>query len=228
MAAMPTGPSPEICEVDSRGRTWSLGSQLLGHYDTSRSRSPGSAVSVQYVPYASSGTGFDIYSGAGQMQRGGNSISGGSRQSLDQLPGSTTQAGDDATSQTQRPLLRASTTFYDRISTDWWWWELFSWLVSFLCAAAIVGVLAFYDGKKQPDFVVPGITLNAFVSVFAAVSKAALILPVSEAIGQLKWIWFHQDRKLWDFYTFDGASRGPWGAVMLLWTTKGRSVSFPV
>ncbi|KAF2115457.1 hypothetical protein BDV96DRAFT_492941 [Lophiotrema nucula] len=121
---------------------------------------------------------------------------------------------------TQPKLLRVSTTFYDRILTDWWWWELFSWLVAFMCVAAIVGVLAFYDGKRQPDFIVPGVTLNAYVSVFAAIAKAALILPVSEAIGQLKWMWFQRDRKLWDFHTFDGASRGPWGSLMLLSTTK--------
>jgi hypothetical protein len=85
-----------------------------------------------------------------------------------------------------RPLLRASTTFYNRIITDWWWWEIFSWIVSCLCVMGIVGVLWFYDGKKQPEYLLTGVTLNAYVSVFAAVSKAALILPVSEAIGQLK------------------------------------------
>jgi hypothetical protein len=35
-----------------------------------------------------------------------------------------------------------------------------------------------------------GTTLNTYVSVLAALSKAAMILSVSEAIGQLKWIWF--------------------------------------
>ncbi|KAF1945645.1 hypothetical protein EJ02DRAFT_35101 [Clathrospora elynae] len=91
-----------------------------------------------------------------------------------------------------RPLLRASTTFYDRVVTDWWWWELLSWTVSFACATAIVGVLWFYDGKRQTEYLATGITPNAYVAVFAAVSKAALILPVSEAIGQLKWVWFQE------------------------------------
>lgn len=67
-----------------------------------------------------------------------------------------------------------------------------------------------------------GITLNAFVAVFSAVAKAALILPVSEAIGQLKWIWFRDGRRLYDFHAFDNASRGPLGSVLLLGTTKGR------
>ena len=123
---------------------------------------------------------------------------------------------------TRPQLVRASTTFYDRIISDWWWWELFSWLVAFSSVCAIVAVLALYDGKKQPQFIIPGITLNAYISVFAAIAKAALILPVSEAIGQLKWMWFWKEAKLWDFHTFDSASRGPWGSLILLTTTKCR------
>ncbi|KAH7349095.1 hypothetical protein BKA66DRAFT_293491, partial [Pyrenochaeta sp. MPI-SDFR-AT-0127] len=73
---------------------------------------------------------------------------------------------------------------------------------------------------KQPEHIVSGITLNAYIAVLAAVSKAALILPVSEAIGQLKWIWFQQDAALWDFQLYDSASRGPWGSFMLLLRTR--------
>ena len=126
-----------------------------------------------------------------------------------------------------RPLIRASTTFYDRIVTDWWWWELLSWTVSLACMAAIIGVLWYYDGKRQPEYLVTGITLNAYVAVFAAVSKAALILPVSEAIGQLKWIWFQKEAALWDFQVYDAASRGPWGAALLLIKTRCRLL-YPV
>ncbi|KAH7081715.1 hypothetical protein BKA63DRAFT_216226 [Paraphoma chrysanthemicola] len=136
-------------------------------------------------------------------------------------------SGTDLDNQNQQPtpIKRASTTFYDRIITDWWWWELGSWLVSFACVATIVGLLVFYDGKKQPDHVIGGITLNAIIAIFAAVAKAALILPVSEAIGQLKWIWFRSERRLFDFFAFDNASRGPWGSAMLLVRTKCRHLA---
>ncbi|KAF2819752.1 hypothetical protein CC86DRAFT_429958 [Ophiobolus disseminans] len=134
----------------------------------------------------------------------------------------TSNSDDNVESQEPKPLIRASTTFYERVITDWWWWELGSWFVSFACVTTIVALLFYYDGKKQPNHVVKGITLNAFIAVFAAVAKAALILPVSEAIGQLKWIWFRKERKLFDFYAFDNASRGPWGSAVLLCTTKGR------
>lgn len=94
--------------------------------------------------------------------------------------------------------------------------------MSFTCVTANVSLLLYYDGKKQPENIMKGITLNAFVAVFSAVAKAALILPVSEAIGQLKWIWFRDGRRLYDFHAFDNASRGPLGSVLLLGTTKGR------
>lgn len=125
----------------------------------------------------------------------------------------------DASAQEGKANVRGTTTFYDRFVTDWWWWELCSWFVSFICVAAIVGMLLAYDGRKQPVTVLPGVTFNAYIATFAAISKAAMILPVSEAIGQLKWMWFREEHQLADFSAFDNASRGPWGSLMLLRTT---------
>lgn len=65
------------------------------------------------------------------------------------------------------------------------------------------------------------------VTILSKVASAALILPISEAIGQLKWTWFHgkNSRDAFDFEIFDKASRGAWGSVMLLCRTKGRSLA---
>ena len=38
-----------------------------------------------------------------------------------------------------------------------------------------------------------GAPVNAFISVMAKVASASLLLPVSEALGQLKWGWFRKD-----------------------------------
>ncbi|KAF2877892.1 hypothetical protein BDV95DRAFT_5756 [Massariosphaeria phaeospora] len=65
-------------------------------------------------------------------------------------------------------------------------------LLQLLCELCVSGIyrqrLVFFNGKKQPEFIIPRITLNAYIAVFAAVARAALILAVSEAIGQLKWM----------------------------------------
>lgn len=52
-------------------------------------------------------------------------------------------------------------------------------------------------------------------------------MPISEAIGQLKWTWFHgkKSKDPFDFEIFDKASRGAWGSVLLLFRTRGRSLA---
>ncbi|KAL6712191.1 hypothetical protein ACN47E_000068 [Coniothyrium glycines] len=67
--------------------------------------------------------------------------------------------------------------------------------------------------------------LLSWTNVLGKVSSAALIVPTSEALGQLKWNWFHNSRAMWDFEIFDKASRGPLGALMLLFRTRGRSLA---
>lgn len=62
-------------------------------------------------------------------------------------------------------------------------------------------------------------------NILGKIASAALIVPTSEALGQLKWNWFHKSKAMWDFEIFDKASRGPWGAVMLLFRTRGRSLA---
>jgi hypothetical protein len=58
------------------------------------------------------------------------------------------------------------------------------------------------------------------------ISSAALIVPTTEALVQLKWDWFHGiSQAMWDFEIFDKATRGPWGALLLLYRTKGRSLA---
>ena len=67
----------------------------------------------------------------------------------------------------------------------------------------------------------------AAYNVLSKVASAALILPISEAIGQLKWTWFHgtESKEMIDFEIFDKASRGAWGSFLLLCRTKGRSLA---
>jgi hypothetical protein len=63
--------------------------------------------------------------------------------------------------------------------------------------------------------------------VLSKIASAALILPISEAIGQLKWTWFRGSRskEVIDFEIFDKASRGAWGSLLLLFRTRGRSLA---
>lgn len=110
-----------------------------------------------------------------------------------------------------------------------WILEIASWLISAICMAAIIAVLVVLKDKPAAKWPFSGIglTLNAFVSVLSRVAGAALLLPVAEALGQLKWSWFirGESKKMWDFEMFDNASRGPWGAFLLLIHTKGKTIA---
>jgi hypothetical protein len=65
------------------------------------------------------------------------------------------------------------------------------------------------------------------ITVLSKIASAALILPISEAIGQLKWSWFQgkESKDAFDFEIFDKASRGAWGSILLLIRTKGKSLA---
>lgn len=48
-----------------------------------------------------------------------------------------------------------------------------------------------------------------------------MLLPVCGCLSQLKWLWYHRGtQKLDDFEVFDAASRGPFGAALLLYRLK--------
>lgn len=102
-----------------------------------------------------------------------------------------------------------------------WLLELISWSISALCMGAVVCIYLRINGNLIGDHET---ALNC-ANVLGKVASAALIVPTSEALGQLKWNWFHNSKAIWDFEIFDKASRGPWGAALLLYRTKGRSLA---
>ena len=52
-----------------------------------------------------------------------------------------------------------------------------------------------------------------------------MLLPVVEALSQLKWDWFNKSSKLADFENSDAASRGPLGSIQLIIGLKGRQLA---
>lgn len=102
-----------------------------------------------------------------------------------------------------------------------WSIELLSWTISAVCMGAIIGIAACLENGPEPTW------LSTFTTILAKFAAATLIIPTSEAIGQLKWNWFNggTSKEMLDFEIFDKASRGPWGAFMLLVRTRGKSLA---
>ena len=108
-----------------------------------------------------------------------------------------------------------------RISLNLWLWELLGLLTSIACVGAILVVLGKYEGQPVPEWRF-GLTVNGLISVLAVVAKASMILPIAEAISQLKWHWYwSRERPVLDFERFDSASRGPWASRQAPRPTSG-------
>jgi hypothetical protein len=101
-----------------------------------------------------------------------------------------------------------------------WWLCIGSVLLSAATLTAIVLLLLFVDDKPLPKLPL-SITVNTYVSFFATISKASMLVAIGESISQLKWLWFRHPRTLQDIQTFDDASRGPMGALRLIVKTRG-------
>jgi hypothetical protein len=110
-----------------------------------------------------------------------------------------------------------------------WLLEIVSWTFSAVCMIAVIIVLIYFKDEPLKKWTLTDkthLTLNAYMSILSKMAGASLILPVSEALGQLKWSWFQQNSKqMWDFEIFDNASRGPWGSLLLLVRTKGKALA---
>lgn len=108
--------------------------------------------------------------------------------------------------------------------TDWWTLEVACSVLSIACTIAIVVVLICINGKfieTWHSWLQP----NTIVSILSTVAKSALLLPFAECISQQKWELFRSSkpRKLEHMDMFDQASRGPYGAVWLLFSSRSFS-----
>ncbi|KAL8914965.1 MAG: hypothetical protein Q9171_000592 [Xanthocarpia ochracea] len=107
----------------------------------------------------------------------------------------------------------------------WWAVELVAFVASLACLIAIALVLNHYDGQARPDWP-HNITLNSVLSWFTTLFKANLLVPIAACFGQANWIHYHSHfRPLADVAVYDAASRGPLGAIQLLWHLKAKYVA---
>ncbi|CAI6264430.1 unnamed protein product [Periconia digitata] len=104
--------------------------------------------------------------------------------------------------------------------SDTWALELLLLLVSWIALFTTVGLLLRYN--QQPIFTWLNVSLNAMVSVLGIVFKSSLLFVLSSCLGQWTYISFSgpQRQPLFNFITYDSASRGPFGSLLLLWRTR--------
>lgn len=105
-----------------------------------------------------------------------------------------------------------------------WWLET---ACAILIVGALVGIIATvnaYDNKPLPHWPYQ-LSINSFIAAYSVILKTASGLIIAEGISHIKWTSLKRPRSLRSFWVHDEASRGPWGAVHLLWNDKGRHIS---
>ncbi|KAK8130764.1 hypothetical protein PG999_003144 [Apiospora kogelbergensis] len=111
------------------------------------------------------------------------------------------------------------------LKTDWWL-EIGCSILSVLCLMGMIILLAHIDGQPLSNWPF-AVSPNAFISVLSTASKACLIQPVSECLGQLKWLHILQSKRvdrITKLQDFDNASRGPLGSLHFFFTRPTKSL----
>ena len=104
-----------------------------------------------------------------------------------------------------------------------WWWEVYAVGLAVASIVAVVAVLISVQGKPLVDWKMP-IQPNSLVAVFSTIAKSALLVPIASCISQLKWNYFESPRTLNQLQVWEDASRGPWGALVMLWKTRATAL----
>ena len=105
---------------------------------------------------------------------------------------------------------------------DWmhiWWWETSCCIIALGAFLAIVATIRSYESKELPQWRF-GLNVNAVIAIWTAVLKAAAGLVVAEGISHLKWIMVLRPQNLSTFVAHDDASRGPLGALKLIFKNR--------
>ncbi|ROW15538.1 hypothetical protein VPNG_02334 [Cytospora leucostoma] len=105
--------------------------------------------------------------------------------------------------------------------TGTWTFEIVSLFFAMAAVASIIAVLAYFDNKPLPSWPYK-ITLNAVIAVLTTVANAAMAVPLSSGLGQLKWERFKMGyAPVTDMEVLDDASRGALGALNMLRKLRG-------
>jgi len=141
----------------------------------------------------------------------------------------TLQTGNDKASTLISEIASASakwqppTISKTKSGSHWWPWEWLCELLAVGSLGAMCFALRYFQDRPQADWQQSYFTLNGLVALLATLTKTGLIIPVSAAIGQRKWLRFMPNRKgnvrarrIGDFEAFDEASRGSLGSAKLI------------
>lgn len=102
-----------------------------------------------------------------------------------------------------------------------WWLEVGASFLFLVSLGAVIATLYPHQGKPLPKWPYH-LSVNTVISIYVVVLKSTILLVTAEGLGQLKWQWLQRSRPLRDLVQYDDATRGPLGALGLLWRLRLR------
>jgi hypothetical protein len=123
------------------------------------------------------------------------------------------------------PSLTAKPSFFQRLKTlgqRGWLFEFTCHFFSVLIFLGIVAILKFHDHTPYNGDIRKKPSLYGVITFLGTVMKGAMFFGVGSALGQLRWSWYKEHRKLADLETLEGATSSPLGSLKLLLTFKFR------
>jgi hypothetical protein len=101
-----------------------------------------------------------------------------------------------------------------------WGLEYGALLISMLSLETLLVVLAWSDGIALSAWTFY-FSINTVVSILSGIMKAPIAFLVGSCLCQARWSWAKRyEGSVASFVAFDDASRGPLGAISLLWRLK--------
>ncbi|KAK8120038.1 uncharacterized protein PG998_004664 [Apiospora kogelbergensis] len=104
-----------------------------------------------------------------------------------------------------------------------WQWnlELLMCFIIFSVPFVALGTMLPYQKKPLPQWPL-SVSINSLISIYSTFLKAAIGVVLSSGLAQLQWTWFRSRRPLRDVVRYDEATRGPWGALQIVWAHRLR------
>ena len=100
-----------------------------------------------------------------------------------------------------------------------WWKEVTAAVCLVGAAVASFATLYPYQNRPLPEWPYY-ITIGALLSTYSVSLRTAASYLLAGGLAQLKWLWYNDEQPLLDLYTYDDATRGPFGALKLLWKLR--------
>jgi hypothetical protein len=119
----------------------------------------------------------------------------------------------------RRPIPKVSTS-----RSWWWWWEIGAAILSATSVLLIVLILSMVNNEPLESWRLR-IQPNSLIAVLTTIGKSSMMVVITSCISQLKWHHFRRPQNLKHLQLMDNASRGPWGAVVMLFGLRLREMA---